>query len=180
MNIYDDYNSYIVDMKNLIKILEESKSPVFILIEDALNVTKYIYKEYEKGSKLDDVLEEIFEAGYGYLSNVLNDLSIMYQEYFDSNIDIFNYYAPLIIYSIYLEDYRCHLDADETLTSERAELIKKAEEDVDSILANRKTFDESIINMYEEQILNIAPKGDKFEPVYIVYSMIAEELNLIN
>jgi hypothetical protein len=34
--------------------------------------------------------------------------------------------------------------------------------------------------MYEEQILDIAPKGDKFEPVYIVYSMIAEELNLIN
>ena len=59
MNIYEDYNSYIVDMKNLIKMLENSKSPVYILIEDALNVTKYIYKEHEKGSKLDDVLEEI-------------------------------------------------------------------------------------------------------------------------
>ena len=104
----------------------------------------------------------------------------MYEEYFDSNIDIFNYYAPLIIYSIYLEDYRCHLDADEKLTEERAKLIKEVEENVDQILANRKTFDESLINMYEEQILDIAPKGDKFEPVYIVYSMIAEELNLIN
>ena len=180
MNIYEDYNIYIVDMKSLIKMLENSKSPVYILIEDALNVTKYIYKEHEKGSKLDDVLEEIFEAGYGYLSNVLNDLNIMYEEYFDSNIDIFNYYAPLIIYSIYLEDYRCHLDADEKLTEERAKLIKEVEENVDQILANRKTFDESLINMYEEQILDIAPKGDKFEPVYIVYSMIAEELNLIN
>ena len=53
MNIYEDYNSYIVDMKNLIKILEESKSPVFILIEDALNV------------------EEQFRFGFGGSANLI-------------------------------------------------------------------------------------------------------------
>lgn len=179
MNIYEDYNSYIVDMKNLIKMLENSKSPVYILIEDALNVTKYIYKEHEKGSKLDDVLEEIFEAGYGYLSNVLNDLNIMYEEYFDSNIDIFNYYAPLIIYSIYLEDYRCHLEAEELLTEEREEFIKNIESQVDSLLANKVPYNMEKIDEWEEEILTIAPAKDKFEPVYIIYSMIVEELHLI-
>ena len=109
MNMYEDYNGYMADMRDLIKKLEETSSGVYVLLEDVLRVTKYIYEEHEKGSKLDEVLEEIFEAGFGYLSNVLSDISIMYHEYFNDDIKLFNYYAPLIVYSIYLEDYRCHL-----------------------------------------------------------------------
>lgn len=179
MNIYEDYNGYMVDMKELIKKLESTNSGVYVLIEDALRVTKYIYDEYQKGSKIDEVLEEIFEAGYGYLSNVLSDVSIMYQEYFSSNIDLFNYYAPLIVYSIYLEDYRCHLQAEELLTEEREEFIKNIEEQVDQVLANKSPYDMEMIDSWEEEISKIAPTGDKFEPVYIIYSMIVEELNLI-
>ncbi len=179
MNIYEDYNAYMVDMKELIKKLEETNSGVYVLLEDVLKVTKYIYSEHEKGSKLEDVLEEIFEAGYGYLSNVLSDLNIMYQDYFSGNMELFNYYAPLIVYSIYLEDYRCHLQAEELLTEEREEFIKNIEEEVDNVLANKAPFDMMMIDAWEERILNIAPKGDKFEPVYIIYSMIVEELRLI-
>lgn len=179
MNIYEDYNAYMVDMKELIKKLEETSSGVYVLLEDVLKVTKYIYDEHEKGSKLEDVLEEIFEAGYGYLSNVLSDLNIMYQEYFNSNIELFNYYAPLIVYSIYLEDYRCHLQAEELLDEERETFIKGIEEEVDLVLVNKQPFGMEMIDAWEEKVLKIAPKGDKFEPVYIIYSMIVEELRLI-
>ncbi len=179
MNIYEDYSGYMTDMKDLIKKLEKSGSAVYVLVEDALIVTKYIYSEYQKGSKLDEVLEEIFEAGFGYLSNVLNDLSIMYQDYFNSDIELFNYYAPLIVYSIYIEDYRCHLLADELLTDKREEVIQRIEESIDKILANKNPYNMEQIDSWEEEVLNMAPDGDKFEPVYIVYSMIVETLNLI-
>lgn len=179
MNIYEDYNGYMTDMRGLIKKLEETSSGVYVLLEDVLTVTKYIYEEHTKGSKLDDVLEEIFEAGFGYLSNVLSDISIMYQDYFNSDMKLFNYYAPLIVYSIYLEDYRCHLEAEELLTEEREEFIKNIEEEVDHVLANKMSFDMEMIDAWEERIFKIARKGDKFKPVYLVYSMIVEELKLI-
>ncbi len=179
MNIYEDYNGYMTDMRDLIKKLEETSSGVYVLLEDVLTVTKYIYEEHVKGSKLDDVLEEIFEAGFGYLSNVLGDINIMYQDYFNSDMELFNYYAPLIVYSIYLEDYRCHLEAEELLTEEREEFIKNIEEEVDHVLANKMPFDMEMIDTWEERIFKIAPKGDKFKPVYLVYSMIVEELKLI-
>lgn len=179
MNMYEDYNGYMTDMRDLIKKLEETSSGVYVLLEDVLLVTKYIYDEHEKGSKLDEVLEEIFEAGFGYLSNVLSDISIMYHDYFNADIKLFNYYAPLIVYSIYLEDYRCHLEAEELLTTDREEIIKNIEEQVDSLLANKVPYNMEKIDEWEEEILKIAPKGDKFEPVYIIYSMIVEELHLI-
>ncbi len=179
MNIYEDYSGYMTDMKDLIKKLETSSSGVYVLLEDALMVTKYIYEEHEKGSKLDEVLEEIFEAGFGYLSNVLNDLNIMFQDYFSGDIELFNYYAPLIVYSIYIEDYRCHLLADELLDEEREILIKRIEEEIDQMLVNKKPFNMEVIDAWEEEVLKVAPEGDQFEPVYIIYSMIVEELHLI-
>ena len=179
MNMYEDYNGYMTDMRDLIKKLEETSSGVYVLLSDALLVTKYIYDEHEKGSKLDEVLEEIFEAGFGYLSNVLSDISIMYKEYFNEDIKLFNYYAPLIVYSLYLEDYRCHLEAEELLTEDREQTIKKVEEEIDQLLANKAPYNMEKIDEWEEEILGIAPKKDKFEPVYIIYSMIAEELHLI-
>ena len=162
MNMYEDYNGYMADMRDLIKKLEETSSGVYVLLEDALTVTKYIYEEHEKGSKLDDVLEEIFEAGFGYLSNVLSDISIMYHEYFNDDIKLFNYYAPLIVYSIYLEDYRCHLDAEELLTEEREMIIKNIEEQVDQLLANKVPYNMDKIDEWEEEILKIAPLLSSF------------------
>ena len=95
------------------------------------------------------------------------------------DIKLFNYYAPLIVYSLYLEDYRCHLEAEELLTEDREQTIKKVEEEIDQLLANKTPYNMEKIDEWEEDILGIAPKKDKFEPVYIIYSMIAEELHLI-
>ena len=146
MNMYEDYNGYMADMRELIKKLEETSSGVYVLIEDVLTVTKYIYEEHEKGSKLDEVLEEIFEAGFGYLSNVLSDISIMYHDYFNEDIKLFNYYAPLIVYSIYLEDYRCHLEAEELLTSEREEFIKNINYKIVEKFDHREFTDEDFFS----------------------------------
>lgn len=46
---------------------------------------------------------EIFEIGYGYLANVLGDLKTYYLDYFGKNIEVFNYYSELMLYSTILK-----------------------------------------------------------------------------
>lgn len=179
MNIYDDYSEYMEEYQQLILTLKKSASPVYVLIEDVIIVTDYIWNEYSKGSKISDDLVEIFEAGFGYLSNIMGDLKIMYEEYFNKNIELFNYYGPLIVYSMYVEDYRCHLESQELLDDEKSQVIDELETAVDNILANSKPFTLEMIDEYDAKLINIMPKNDHFQPVYIVYSMIVEELNLI-
>lgn len=104
MNIYEDYANYISECQELIEEMIQYNSSVYYAIADVLKVTDYIYQKNEKKETIDEDMLEIFEIGYGYLANVLGDLKTYYLDYFDKNIEVFNYYSELMLYSIYIEE----------------------------------------------------------------------------
>jgi hypothetical protein len=147
---------------------------------DNLNIQNNEITKNEKINKSIDYEDDLSDDSNDDCLNLSETLIPKeLHKYFNDDIKLFNYYAPLIVYSIYLEDYRCHLEAEELLTEEREEFIKNIESQVDSLLANKVPYNMEKIDEWEEEILTIAPAKDKFEPVYIIYSMIVEELHLI-
>lgn len=115
MNIYEDYANYISECQELIEEMIQYNSSVYYAIADVLKVTDYIYQKNEKKETIDEDMLEIFEIGYGYLANVLGDLKTYYLDYFDKNIEVFNYYSELMLYSIYIEDYKSHLNVQDLI-----------------------------------------------------------------
>lgn len=178
MNIYDDYNKYIIENEELLNYLKSSNSSVLYCLADVLEVLDYVYKKYVDKIKIENELEEIFEIGFGYLSNCLIDINTYYNDYFGKDIILFNKYSTLIIYSILLDDVKGYLLSEERLTEERSELLDKAAKLIEGTLINIKEINPEEVAEIEDILEMVLPKKNNYKPVYAVFAMIAEELGI--
>ncbi|MBE6130099.1 MAG: hypothetical protein E7183_00030 [Erysipelotrichaceae bacterium] len=178
MNIYDDYNKYIIENEELLNYLKSSNSSVLYCLADVLEVLDYVYKKYVDKVKIDNELEEIFEIGFGYLSNCLIDINTYYNDYFGKDIILFNKYSTLIIYSILLDDVKGYLLSEERLTEERSEMLDKAAKLIEGTLINIKEINPEDVAEIEDILEMVLPKKHNYKPVYAVFAMIAEELGI--
>lgn len=178
MNIYDDYGNYLGEIEVLLNKLTSQSSPVLYCLSDVINVLDYIYRKYLDKAKIDAELEEIFEIGFGYISNSLNDIKTYYEEYFNKDIVLFNQYANLITYSILIDDLKAYLISEERLTKEKEKALDNALNQIDNVMVNNLAITGDIICDIEEAYEASLPKKNDYKPVYTVFAMIAEELGL--
>ena len=166
------------DTEELLNNLKNSDSNVLLCLSDVLEVLEYIYKKYLDQAKIDNDLEEIFEIGFGYLSNSLVDIKTYYLDYFKKDIILLNRYSTLIVYSILLDDLKGYLLSEERLTEERKATINNASKLIDDVMINLKEIDGDVIVTIEEAFETSLPKKHNYKPVYSVFQMIAEELGI--
>lgn len=159
MNIYEDYANYISECQELIEEMIQYNSSVYYAIADVLKVTDYIYQKNEKKETIDEDMLEIFEIGYGYLANVLGDLKTYYLDYFDKNIEVFNYYSELMLYSIYIEDYKSHLNVQDLINDDIEKNLTDLIYKIDGILVNKKPYDKSTITDIEAKVSENKPQN---------------------
>lgn len=177
MNIYEDYANYINDNKDFLNKLIETNSSIYYVLTDVLKVCDYIYKK-EQNQELEEELEEIFEIGFGFVSSVLFNLNAYYEKYFDKNIDVFNYYSELMLYFVYTEDLMAYLEVEEILTDDTREILDNILDTIDDILINKKTYSNIDTSKYDQIIDNIRSLNEEYNPVYNVFRLIVEELQL--
>ena len=141
------------------------------------NVLKEFIKYVDK-VKIEAELEEIFEIGFGYLSNCLIDINTYYKDYFNKDAVLFNKYSTLIIYSIMLDDVKGYLLSEERLTDERTKMLDQASKLIEDTMINLKEIDGNVVCEVEDILEMVLPKKNKYKPVYAVFAMIAEELGI--
>lgn len=178
MNIYEDYKSYMNEHASLLKKLNEHNSKILICILDVIKVTDYIYQKFIKNEFINEEEKEIFDIGYGYLSNVLNDLNTFYEDYFDNNINEFEKRVDLIMLAIYVDDYVCYLENNEYMNDGLKEELKSIAYKLDNMLANKTIVDEQIVKNIESHVLSLSSYHNDFRPVYLIFSMMIEELQI--
>ena len=178
MNEYQDYYNYKKEHKELLHKLEAVNSSINLCLDDVIRVLDYIYEKHEDGAKIDDDLAEIFDVGYGYFAGIMQDISIYYKDYFNCNIDVLNGYSNLIVAQIMLDDIKSFLDVEDYLTEERQETFDKVQSEIDSILVNKKPVTSEYMEALQETIESLLPLNLSYKPVYDVFAMIAEELNV--
>lgn len=178
MDIYDDYESFLAEHDTLIANLHATGSHVMVVIQDCINVLDYIYKKKHDGAKIDCDEGNIFDAGFTYVSNVIHDLDIYYNDYFKKDIILFNKYSKLMVYNILISDLTGYLTDEEKLTKEREKHINDLEFKIDNIMVNQKEFGDDLIDYIEEELAFITPKVNDYKPIYSIFMEIAEELDL--
>lgn len=178
MNIYEDYVSYMNDVQELIEVMINNNSSIYYVLSDVIKVTDYIYRFHEENENMDEDLEEIFDIGFGFLANTLEDLKTYYYEYFDKNIDQFNYYCELMLYSVYIEDYKGFLEVNDVLNEDYEKALNDLIYQIDSIMVNKKPYDEALVMDIDFKINDLLPMDPDYKTVYNVFRMITEELGI--
>lgn len=178
MNIYEDYQSYMEECSEFIEMLQTNGKEVYYAIQDVIKVTNYIVQQYQQNQTIDEDLDEIFDIGYGFLANVLADMKTYYEDAFDKNPHIFETYSELLLYSIYIEDFKSFLESEDIMNDDILETINTMLDQLDSIFTHQKKFDKKLPIDLNAKLTELGIEKYKFRPAYSVFQMICEELNL--
>ena len=81
-------------------------------------------------------------------------------------------------YSIYIEDYKSHLNVQDLINDDIEKNLTDLIYKIDGILVNKKPYDKSTITDIEAKVSENKPQNDNYKPVYNVFRLIVEELDL--
>lgn len=176
MNVYEDYKSYMNEYASLLKKFNDANSKILICVSDVIKVTDYIYQKFNNNETITEEEQEIFDIGYGYLSNVLSDIKTFYYDYFDKDLEEFEKRVDLIILAIYVDDYVCYLENNDYMNDELKEELKNIAYKLDNMLASKSQVDEKTVKNIESHVLSLSSYHSSFRPVYLIFSMMIEEL----
>ena len=178
MNIYEDYLSYMSDNQDFIEKMLETNSSIYYVLSDVIKVTDYIYRYQCDNEEIEEEIEEIFEIGFGFIANVLSQLNVYYNNYFDKNMEVFNYYSELMLYFVYIEDYLEYLKSEEILTDDVEKLLNGMLDKIDNIIVNKKPFDKVFTSSLDATMDELKVVTPDYKPVYNVFRLIVEELQI--
>ena len=177
MNIYEDYINYMNEHSELIELLYSTNSRILVCIDDVIKVNDHIYQMNEQNEKISDELAQIFEIGFGYLVNSINDLETYFKEYLNKDIVLFNQYTDVRVYGILFEDFKSFLLSNDEYDEDVKKIVEPILSEIENTIVNKVEFDEEKQRKYSS-ILEDLDFNEKFRPAYSVFSMIAEELEI--
>ena len=83
-----------------------------------------------------------------------------------------------MLYSIYIEDYKSHLNVQDLINDDIEKNLTDLIYKIDGILVNKKPYDKNTITDIEAKVSENKPQNDNYKPVYNVFRLIVEELDL--
>lgn len=111
-NQYLDYASWKTTNEKLINYLIEKKSKILSRFRYVLMVVDYLFDQvvYEK-KKLSIEEEEVFEAGYQYIFDRFNTMTLIAEHVFENNWDKMEAFAKSINLLFYIIDFEDEIDS---------------------------------------------------------------------
>lgn len=179
-----DYLSYIQGHKEFITMLSDNNSILYYRIKDVIYVCDYIVnffnnnKQYQKNDELGD-LELIFETGFKYLHEQLEQIKIYYENYFKKDYFLFKKYELLINYCLFVEDFSEALDEKGYLNAHRKNILSTLVKNIDKIISEREAYDEKTIEDFEQTLNATIPSKVEITTTDSIFSDIADELSII-
>ena len=95
----NDYKNWIKSKHELLHHLEHHDSIILGKVENVINTLNYIAKLKEE--EMNEDYSVIFDCGYSYIYQVVSDIELYLDKYFNNNMHQFLKYELLINYSLH-------------------------------------------------------------------------------
>ena len=107
---------------------------------DVFKILEYIESLYNSQKSIESELAEIFEFGYAYLFDTIEEVKLYYENYFNRDYILFSKYESLINYILYLDDLKNSLIDAEALTETAKQLFDQILEECDEYIRGSKEY----------------------------------------
>ena len=180
----NDFLSWRKQNEEFINHIKHDNSIIYSRIFDVLRILDYISSIEQ--DKMDDDMSIIFETGYAYLFNFLNELKIYFEDYFDSNYRKLLYYEELVNFDMYLSEIKNCLIDDNIYNELIEEQFNFISSDIDSKLSlvkqGKLSLDENqkeeLIKDYNERLLSVMPMDKVYQCVDEIFVNVYEAMKI--
>jgi len=173
---YSDYNAYIMQNNDFIGMLKDNKTILYERVFEIKTILDYLSEIAAKGNKLQEEMHVIFEVGFSYLHEQLEEIKLYYDIYFKKNVNQLKKYDKFINYSLYLSDLKDTL-IDKAIYGQKTKTtFEKIANKIDKILKGLKKADDEIFDEFNIMLEECVPVGTL--TTLEVFALVSEELNI--
>lgn len=171
-----DYQSYLTQNSDFLELLKANCRIIYDRFEDVFLVMDFIKERVRKYEKVEEEFEVIFEVGFTYFHQQLEELKNIYEIYFKNDIAGFKKYQTLVNYYLFLSDLAESLKEKSLYKEEAKEAISGLYGEIEDIFSEKKDFDQEIFQKFNFILEGIAPVGTL--TTQEIYVMIREEIEV--
>lgn len=171
-----DFLSWAEEHDDLFHELYHHDSLVFDQWNTVLKVTTYIDQLPEKDRNVD--LDIIYDVGYAYLYQKVNDFKQYLANYFHHDIHQILAFDRAIYYLFYMEDVKDSLLEQERYTPYATEVIEPILEKLEKALHTHKKVAPEQYEEWDQLLLDVIPHKQTVLTTPEIFAQAAEELDI--
>lgn len=171
-----DYKAYIQANYNFLELLRENNSLIYDRLNDLLKVLGFIELLADQNKQIEEELELIFEVGFSFLHEQLEEIKIYYNTYFKKNLIKFKEKELLINYYLYINDLEDTLKEKDLFRDEIKGAFSEIKDDIELCLKDKKEHTIEVFDGYNQIIEQYVPTGTL--TTLEIFAMIVEELEI--
>jgi len=173
----NDYKNWIKSKQELLHHLQHHNSIILGKVENIIKTLNFIAKLKEE--EMNEDYSVIFDCGYSYIYQVVSDIELYLDKYFNNNMHQFLDYELLINYSFYLNDLKDALIENESFNETIKEEIDAININIENILLTKRQFIERVLDEYDNRIIAVVNTQETILTTPEVYDRIYEELQIM-
>lgn len=170
MLTYFDYKEWLEEDKEIVSLLR--KSNMLERYEHIFLVVEYYYNRRDEN---EDYEEDIFQAGFNYIFNIVNKIKIWIKEFYNNNSIEFQKYRKTLHYLLLIQDI-----LEETEGFSDIEELENLEQKALNLLKNKKIVEDTMYPLLDDLTSKIFFNNKRDFKGYVeIFYEIAENLNLV-
>ncbi len=180
--VFHNYASWLIENSNLFDKLNLAESSLMDRYKHVFDVIQHLYDKNIESEALDDEEFNIFNAGFYYLFEQFDQISLILEHTYNGDIYALDKQAPTIILLLNTIEMENELyealegeeEKTKPLTDIEQEILSIIERKEDAPVELYEKLDQVSVKLYDEYGLNFYPIGDIFYDIAGEYDLLEE------
>ncbi|HHZ18835.1 MAG TPA: hypothetical protein GX390_06065 [Acholeplasmataceae bacterium] len=173
---HGDYRAYLAQNDDFLRMLKDRKIQVYDRLHDIIVVLDHISARAERGEKIEEELHVIFEVGFSFLHEQIEETKTYYEKFFQRDTATFKQYDALVNYLLHLSDLEDTLKDRNLYRAETRAAISEVVGKIEDVIREKKPVIPEMFDEYNILLEGYVPVGTL--TTVEIFALIGEELNL--
>lgn len=180
MNKFLDYDAYINEVRPFCVLMEKNNFLCYSRVKDVIFVLDKISEKAKTKAKIEDDIDELFDAGLDYLYTDLTFLKILFEDNFKKDIILFKQYDKIIHYALFLGELSTILENHKGFSKKAKATFEKRIDELLEIVDKRKDVKDNYLEELDVEVDSLIPVDFDFETMASMFEYLAVEVALWN
>ncbi len=171
-----DYRNWLLENNDFLNHLSHHNSVLYLYIKDVIISLNYIDALEE--NEVDADMREIFDTGYAYLYNFIEELKIILENYFKNDFHKFIENDAFIHYYMYVSEIRDVLIDDNVYNEIVKEQFEYILEKIELILQGNLENNLELIDEFNERMMSVMPMKKSYLTISDIFVEVLDRLKI--
>lgn len=171
-----EYEAYMKENNDFLQAFQNINSLTYIRLSNLIKLLNIIVDMDKRKKNISDELEIIFDSGFTFLSDQIEDIKIYFNNFFDEDFDLLFKYEHLINVYLTYEDLMVSIKEQSKLDDSTKKIINDILYEIEDILRNKKELSNERYEEIDEVMMEISSQYPTVKITLEILEEIYDEL----